>query len=205
MPRRWRPMVCATCGKKFETQLMRKVTCSKDCLTKRQVENVPANLIRWAKTKGRERMLNRNPMRDPKVRAKVSTSLRAMGWQPPERRGNGHGPTVHELLLASALGWENEVAVPTKKARDSGYPPCYKVDVANRQLKIAVEINGNSHCALKVQRRDRKKLEFLESIGWRVLTFTNREIENDLASVVEKCLSTISKSTRRTPTSRAGS
>lgn len=205
MPRRLRPMVCATCGKQFETQLMRKVTCSRECLIQRRRENVPPGLTRWVKTKGRERMLNRNPMKDPVTRAKVSTSLRAMGWKPPVHGGNGHGPTVHELLLASALGWENEVAIPTKMSRASGYPTCYKVDVAHPALKIAVEVNGNSHCSLRVQRSDKKKREFLESRGWKVLSFTNREIENNLAAVVEKCLSTISKSTRRTPTSRAGS
>jgi len=43
-----------------------------------------------------------------------------------------------------------EVAIPTKMNRsDRLYPTCYKVDVGNVHLKIAIEVDGPSHCALE--------------------------------------------------------
>ena len=143
-----------------------------------------------------------NGMKDPVVRETVSTKLRAMGWKPKVRMGNGKGPTIHQLAIASALGWEMEVAIPTKMNRsDRLYPTCYKVDVGNALLKIAIEVDGPSHYALKRQEQDKKKDEFLKSIGWKVLRFKNKQVAEHLEECVQTVLSTISKSQTETPIS----
>lgn len=109
---------------------------------------------------------------------------------PTKRRGNGHGPTVHELALAAALGWGTNVVVVTK-ARHRGFPNCYKLDVGNTALKIGVEVDGYSHCAMSRKSQDRKKEAFLNSIGWKVLRFSNKEVAENLNACVQKVLSII--------------
>lgn len=140
-----------------------------------------------------ERMRERNPMRRKDVREKVSLQLRVMGWMPSVRGGNGHGPTVPEQLLACALGWEMGISVPTRQPRGSGYPTHYKIDVGNRALKIAIEVDGTSHQAIDRRRQDRKKEALLAGLGWSVLRFSNRDVTERLAECVRTVLSTISR------------
>jgi hypothetical protein len=140
-----------------------------------------------------ERMRIKNPMRDLASKARMQTTLRAMGWMPPVQGGNGKPPPVAQMLLASALGWEMEVAVPTRQARGSGYPTCYKLDMANRDLRIGVEVDGPSHCSLERQAQDRKKEELLQSLGWKVLRFSNEVVIRNLNACVREVLSSISK------------
>jgi hypothetical protein len=128
-----------------------------------------------------------------------------MQWKPPIQGGNGRGPTVPQLLMASTLGWDMELAVCTGMKRGSGFPTCYKLDVANRDLKIGIEVNGEGHQALKIQEVDRKKKEFLESKGWIVLSFTNRQITQSLAECIGMVSSTISKLKETTTTSQTTS
>ena len=140
-----------------------------------------------------QRMRLNNPMRDPVSKARMQTTLRAMGWMPQVQGGNGKPPPVAQMLLASALGWEMEVAVPTKQPRGSGYPTCYKLDMANRDLRIGVEVDGPSHCSLERQAQDRKKEELLQSLGWKVLRFSNEVVIRNLNACVREVLSSISK------------
>lgn len=142
-----------------------------------------------------------NGMHNPEVRALVSTKLRAMGWKPPIRGGNGKGATVHQMALASALGWEMEVVIPTKAQKsEQAYPACYKVDIGNAALRVAVEVDGNSHLTIERKAKDKKKDDFLNSIGWTVLRFTNKQVAEHLEDCVQMVLSTISKLKTGTPT-----
>ena len=140
-----------------------------------------------------ERMKRSNPMRNPVTRAKMRTTLRSIQWIPPVRGGNGGAPSAAQMLLASTLGWEMEVPVPTKQPRHSGYPTCYKLDIGNRELMIAVEVDGKSHCSIERQAQDRKKEALLRSLGWKVLRFTNAEVIRNLNGCVQEVRSSISK------------
>ena len=137
------------------------------------------------------RMKKNNPMHRPEIRAAVSTKLRAMGHKPRVHGGNGRPVPVPQLLLACVLGWDTEVAVKTGEKRGSGYPSCYKVDIGNEDLMIALEIDGNSHCALKRKEQDKKKDAFLNGLGWTVLRFKNEQVMEDLEGCVRMVLSTI--------------
>jgi very-short-patch-repair endonuclease len=97
------------------------------------------------------------------------------------------------MLLASALGWEMEVAVPTKQPRGSGYPTCYKIDIGNKTLRVGVEVDGASHFSLERQLQDRKKEELLQSLGWKVLRFSNEDVIRNLTNCVQAVRSSISK------------
>jgi len=135
-------------------------------------------------------MKAQNPMHNDDTRALVSKKLKAKGHKPPVRGGNGRPASQPHRQLAEALGWQMEYVVPTKMPRGTGYPTCYKIDIAHPGAKIAVEVDGASHAALTRQQQDRKKEAFLQSIGWRVLRFTNKEVMADLNRCVQTVLST---------------
>ena len=146
-----------------------------------------------------------NGMSDPATRAKVSTKLRAMGWKPVKQGGNGKPFPIQQVALASCLGWKMELAVATKMPRSSGYPSCYKLDIGEPNLKVGIEVDGNSHNVNSRKIQDKKKVDFLNSLGWIVLRFTNREVEINLQNCVQTVLSTISKLKTETPISQTES
>lgn len=92
--------------------------------------------------------------------------------------GNGRGVTKFQAALAERLGnpWVVEfvVVVGGKKAA-KGLPTHYKLDLADAERKIAIELDGGSHQSKSRQKQDAKKDAFLKSIGWSVLRITNRE------------------------------
>lgn len=84
--------------------------------------------------------------------------------------------------------------------RGSGYPSNYKLDIANPQVMLGIEVDGSSHTTVERQAQDAKKEEFLSGLGWTVLRFSNREVTEHLAECVQTVLSTTSKLTDHTPT-----
>jgi len=93
------------------------------------------------------------------------------------RGGNGRGLTLAQSVLLEALGegWTAEYAVKTGLRQDSGYPTSYKVDIANPERMIAVEVDGETHRNPVQKQRDQKKQALLETLGWTVLRFSNRQ------------------------------
>ena len=130
----------------------------------------------------RERMNTVNPMRDPEVRLRVSEKLRAMGHMPRIRGGNGKGLTEAERTLLDHMGdpWVGNHIVATRVPRGRGIPTHYKLDLAHPDLRIAVEVDGPSHQALSVKKRDDKKTAFLTARGWMVLRFLNSDVKERL-------------------------
>jgi hypothetical protein len=130
------------------------------------------------------RMRANNPMHRGDGREKMIATLHRMGWKPPVRGGNGTGATAAELAIAKALGWRMQVVVPTKMPRDSGYPTCYKLDVAHETLKVGIEVDGMSHCTIKRKEQDRKKEDFLRGLGWIVLRVSNHQALTETSSTI---------------------
>jgi len=149
------------------------------------------------KRKLSERMTRDNPMNSKESREKMSKELRVKGHRPTVLGGNGRGFTRGQTALWKALGrgWWAEFIVPTGHCRDeSGLPTNFKVDLANSYYGIAIEIDGGSHTGELSKAEDERKNKFLESKGWTVLRFRNREVLNNFDSVMSKIMSTISKS-----------
>lgn len=115
-----------------------------------------------------------NATRDPEVIARMTATLRKIGHQPKVRGGNGRGMTQAQAALIAVLGedWEDELAVPTRKGKWSGYPGHYKIDIANRKLRIAIEVDGGSHSGKRLL-LDAKKDALLRSQGWSVYRVSN--------------------------------
>lgn len=141
-----------------------------------------------------------NPMRNPVSRAKMSATLRRIGHQPKVRGGNGRGPTEPQRLLAEALGWPIELVVPTGAKGRNGPPSHYKLDIAHPTMKIAVEIDGGSHCSLVRREQDQRKETWLRGEGWTVLRFSNREVMGDTAACARTVTSTTWRLAIPTPT-----
>jgi hypothetical protein len=127
-----------------------------------------------------------NRMFDPAVRKKVSQTLQKIHHKPKIQGGNGRGFTVPQSILLDKLGdgWFGEHVVCTGKCK--GYPNHYKIDIANPELMVAIEVDGLSHQALSVKAKDKKKQEKLESLGWKVLRVSNKEVLNTLDTVIQK-------------------
>lgn len=144
-----------------------------------------------------ERMKNNNPMSNPAIREQVSRRLKEIGHHPKIRCGNGCGLTVPQqnlmLALAETLEVYAEYPVPTRMGKGSGYPTCYKVDIAVPSEMIAIEVDGNTHDSLDRQAQDKKKTEFLSGLGWKVLRFRNKQVMEHLPDCVKMVMSTISK------------
>ena len=152
-----------------------------------------------------ERMRQNNPMHNPKTRKRVSRTLKKKGWKPTVRGGNGTGPTAAQKILSDFLKLETEIVVVTGKPKGSGYPPAYKLDLGEEELKIGIEIDGKSHRLLRRQKQDAKKEALLKSLGWTVLRFTNQQVMEHLAACAQAVVSTMWRSTATTTTSRKAS
>jgi very-short-patch-repair endonuclease len=53
------------------------------------------------------------------------------------------------------------------------YPHCYKLDLANLEMKMGIELDGGSHLTLTRREQDQKKDALLRSLGWKVLRLKN--------------------------------
>jgi very-short-patch-repair endonuclease len=95
-----------------------------------------------------------------------------------------------------------EVAIGMKTARaKSGFkdlPKCYKVDLGDEQIRLAVEVDGRGHLRPSIQKKDAKKTQALEWLGWTVLRFTNEEVDRDLNGCLKKiqCITSMLKTTK---------
>ncbi len=180
---------------KIDTKRTDMAFCGRSCARKYQWANNPRMMSSDKRSESARRRLKEfNHLQTPENIAKNAATRIARGVHrgvpPPVRGGNGRGPSAPQLTLSLALGWEMEVAIPTGMPRGTGYPTNYKVDVANRDRKIAVEVDGQSHRAAVRMAQDRKKTDLLVSLGWRVLRFTNLEVTESLEACVREVLST---------------
>ena len=200
-------MKCSMCGKvikeenytkdQWNKKIKRyertnKIYCCLNCAK----ESSKIFLIERNKTVRRQEMIENNPSKDPLIREKISKRLKEIKHKPVKRGGNGQGLTVPQELLLNTLEQEGAYVIPeyvvlTKMKRGSGYPTCYKIDLAIVDKKIAIEIDGNSHCSILRQEQDLKKSLFLENLGWKVYHFKNKYVMENSKKIVQELLSTI--------------
>ena len=112
-------------------------------------------------------------------RAKTSRTIRKnQTWL---LGGNGRPRSWRQERLAQALGWASEYVVLTGR---EWQPHSYKIDVAEPEMKIAIEV-GNLASP--------RKQQWYRLNGWTYLHFTNRMIEVYLEGALATVSSTISK------------
>jgi len=62
----------------------------------------------------------------------------------------------------------------------------YIVDFYCGKLKLVIEVDGDNHFSEESIAYDKERTKFLESLGLRVLRFSNHEVLYELESVKEK-------------------
>nr|WP_238553701.1 endonuclease domain-containing protein [Fortiea contorta] len=62
----------------------------------------------------------------------------------------------------------------------------FVVDFYSPELRLAIEIDGDSHYQDEVLEYDRDRQAFLESKGTRFLRFTNQEVYQNIDGAVDK-------------------
>lgn len=202
--KQWPTPACTWCGapvalqSKNQKDHFRRVGtayCNRECSSAYRAKVSSATMAETNRKHASERMRKRNPMKRPEVRQRVSQTLRAIGHKPPVQGGNGRGLTVPQSLLLKALGdgWVAECAVKTKQPRvKGGYPPAYKVDIADPSRKIAVEVDGSSHNTVANRKKDAKKDGLLRSLGWTVIRVSNGDVLSDVSACASMIASTTS-------------
>lgn len=65
------------------------------------------------------------------------------------------------------------------------------VDIAAPSLRLAIEVDGDSHYAPGAAARDRWRTFGLRLRGWRVLRFTNLEVRHNVDGVLQTIASAI--------------
>jgi len=61
----------------------------------------------------------------------------------------------------------------------------YVVDFYCPKLKLAIEIDGDSHFGNQAIKYDQKRQSYIESFGIKFLRFTNNDIYNNIDEVLE--------------------
>lgn len=64
----------------------------------------------------------------------------------------------------------------------------FVVDFYCPELRLAIEMDGDSHYTKDAQSRDAERQAILESFGIRFLRFTNKEVYENLEGVIEAIL-----------------
>lgn len=110
------------------------------------------------------------------ARQRMRRTLRRIGHQPIRRGGNGKLLPIPQLVLLHGLGpgWEAEYVVTTGIPPGNGIPRHYKLDLANPQMRMAIEMDGVTHQSHRVRSADLRKLMFLVERGWSVLRLSNQ-------------------------------
>ena len=71
----------------------------------------------------------------------------------------------------------------------------YIIDFFCCELKLAIELDGNSHFSEQAQAYDHQRTQDLNKLGIRVLRFTNNEVNHNVEEVLARIMDSIPKYT----------
>ncbi len=189
-------LVCINCKKEAIYTNRRRFTearrkgrayCSDEC-KKSFLSQLSSKTMRETNLKNRdilsERMKTKNPMFTKEILERMTKSMKGKKFK--ERGGNG-GFTKQQLVLHEATGYQMEYAINTKDARGrfDRIPNSYKADLTIPEKKVAIEIDGKNHSRKSIKLKDAKKTEVLNFLGWKVLRFTNEQINTNLNGCIK--------------------
>lgn len=196
---------CIECGETFSTRRGAKARCCSRSCTRKNVhrsnpeiakKSMAAARAAWARPDVAEKMKAwqlspENPIHRAESRKKSQEKLRAAGW--PNFLRYGKVPEIQQSL-ADCLGLPVDVPVRandlngrSRSRMERAYRPYwYLLDIANIELKMNVEIDGNSHRSRQRVERDRKRDSTLNRLGWTILRFSNRQVTENMAEVILK-------------------
>jgi very-short-patch-repair endonuclease len=79
---------------------------------------------------------------------------------------------------------EHAICTAPVKGMFPSLPHCYKVDIADSTVKLAIEVDGRSHRSPRWRYLDKRKEEILRALGWKVMRFDNKRVLDNLHEVV---------------------
>ncbi len=62
------------------------------------------------------------------------------------------------------------------------------IDFYCAQVKLCIEIDGGTHLAKEQQEYDKARTEYLESLGRKVIRFTNNDVRFNIHAVVQQII-----------------
>jgi hypothetical protein len=176
-------------GQKDRFRVTGRMYCSKECGLAYTSVCSSKTMASTNRKYASERMKLNNPMHRPGIKEKMISSLKAIHHKPIVRGGNGFMSEPQKKLfdeLRKKYECFMEYPFPTKINKGNGYPTCYKIDIAIPDKMIAIEVDGQSHCSICNQLRDKKKDSFLTEKGWFVYHFTNNQVINNVNDCVRQ-------------------
>ena len=90
--------------------------------------------------------------------------------------------TAEEMILWGRL----KQCFPTYKFRRQHPVSNYIADFYCHKLKLVIEVDGSIHYCEENQKLDEIRQSHLQSLGLKVLRFTNEEVRNRIEVVLEK-------------------
>jgi hypothetical protein len=192
------------CGKKAsfakrrdytEAKRKNRAFCGKEC-KKKFCSEVSSRTMSETNKRYMEQIKARRKLRNPQdypgAMEKMKAKLKGRTFL--SRGGNGQN-TKQQIILHELSGLPMEYPISLKIARGHFpcVPKCYKVDLAHPETKLSIEVDGKSHNSKKWKFLDKRKTEILNFLGWKVLRFTNQEVDENPIGCHEKILSTISQ------------
>jgi len=99
-----------------------------------------------------------------------------------------------EVLLWSALKGRKMLGCKFRRQYGVG---AYQLDFYCVELRLGIELDGETHYVGDAQADDRRRQEFIESLGIRVLRFLNDEVYENLDGVWEAITRVVREQTER--------
>lgn len=129
------------------------------------------------------RMKANNPMSNPAAVEKMRKSKQGQTFL---SRGGNSTITEPQRILSEALGLpiEHPIVTAPVKGQFPSLPNCYKVDIADLDRKLAIEVDGKTHRLKRWKFLDARKTSVLNALGWSVLRFSNERVMQDLEAVI---------------------
>jgi very-short-patch-repair endonuclease len=90
-------------------------------------------------------------------------------------------PPAEQLIWARLKGKQ----INNCKFRRQYSVGAFVIDFYTVEIKLAIEIDGDSHFGDGAEVADRARQSLIESSGIRVLRFTNRQVSEELDAVIE--------------------
>ncbi len=119
----------------------------------------------------------RSPEYKSEILRKSWEKRHARGDKAFGNNGNGHPPSVAEAafqrLFPEAI--YNHV-VRSGRRHSEGYQHYAKIDFAWPEIRLAVEVDGETHTRTKQIERDNRKQEVLKALGWNLLRVSNEQV-----------------------------
>ena len=141
--------------------------------------------VRDKQKQGRIPLLNKEGI---KGRSKTVTKVFNRSSEKARRKVlRNHLPQA-EIILWSRLKARQIMGIKFRRQYSIG---AFVVDFYSPELKLAIEVDGDSHMRQSAQEYDRERQSFIEQFGICFLRFTNNDVYKNLNGVVLRIMEVI--------------